>query len=89
VEEPGTDLGVALAVASSYLNRAFPDDTVAFGEVGLKGEIRPVARGRARLGEAAKLGFRRALVPPGTEALSGIRATEVERVADALEWLEA
>ena len=86
--EPGTDLALALAIASSHGDSPFPWRTVAFGEIGLKGEIRPVSRARARLTEAKKLGFGRALVPPGTDAPSGIQAVEVERLTEALQWLE-
>lgn len=83
IADPGSDLGLALAVASSAADRALPKDLVAFGEIGLMGEVRPVSRARARLAEAAKLGFTRALVPPGTDAPSGIRAIEVSRVGEA------
>jgi DNA repair protein RadA/Sms len=88
VSEPGADLAVLLAVASSVRDKPFPRATVAFGEVGLRGEIRPVSRGRARLAEAARLGFGRALVPPGTDAPPGIAAVEVRTVREALSWLE-
>jgi len=87
VDEPGTDLAAALAVASSFTERPLPEDCVAFGEVGLKGEVRPVPRARARLAEAVKLGFRKALVPPGTDAPRGIEAVEVKTVGEALERL--
>lgn len=63
IEEPALDLPVALAVASSYRDRPFPADTVAFGEVGLAGEVRNVPRANARLAEARAMGFRRALLP--------------------------
>jgi DNA repair protein RadA/Sms len=63
LEEPGTDLGVALAIASSFRNRALLDRTLAIGEVSLSGELRRVARVPARLHEAARLGFTRAGVP--------------------------
>lgn len=63
VEEPALDLAVALAVASSYRDRPFPTDTVAFGEVGLAGEVRGVPRAGARLAEARAMGFRRVLLP--------------------------
>jgi DNA repair protein RadA/Sms len=63
VDEPAVDLAVAIAVASSLRNRAVAHDTVAFGEVGLTGEVRGVGRGAERLAEAAALGFRRAIVP--------------------------
>jgi DNA repair protein RadA/Sms len=63
VEEPAIDLPVALAIASSLRDRPVPDEVVAFGEVGLAGEVRGVARAEARLAEAAAMGFRRAVVP--------------------------
>jgi DNA repair protein RadA/Sms len=63
VDEPAIDLPIALAIASSLQNRAVPFDTVAFGEVGLAGEVRGVGRAEARLAEAAAMGFRRAIVP--------------------------
>jgi len=69
IDEPAIDLPVALAVASSARNRAVPHDVVAFGEVGLAGEVRSVPRAQARLAEAAAMGFRRALVPaPAAQA---------------------
>jgi DNA repair protein RadA/Sms len=84
VEEPGTDLAVALAIASSVLNRPVPPDLAAFGEVGLLGEVRPVARGRARIAEAARFGVTGFLVPPGTEAPAGVRTRPVASVAEAI-----
>ncbi|MCU0657698.1 MAG: DNA repair protein RadA [Polyangiaceae bacterium] len=63
IEEPALDLPVALAIASSYRDRPFPIDTVAFGEVGLAGEVRNVPRANARIAEARAMGFRRVLLP--------------------------
>ena len=63
VPEPGADLAVALAVASSALGRPLAGDLVACGEVGLGGELRQVRRTERRLAEAARLGFTRAVVP--------------------------
>ncbi len=63
VEEPAVDLAVAVAIASSYYNRPVHADMAIFGEVGLAGELRSVRDGGRRLREAAKLGFRRVLVP--------------------------
>src|SRR5690606_38516782 len=63
IDEPAWDLPVALALASSLGDVAMPADLVVFGELGLTGEVRPVAFGEERIGEAVKLGFRRALVP--------------------------
>ena len=85
--EPAADLAVLLAVVSSLRNRALPEKLVAFGEVGLAGEIRPVQRGQERLKEAAKLGFQRALIPAGNrpkQNISGMEVTAVERVDEAL-----
>jgi DNA repair protein RadA/Sms len=79
VDEPAVDLAVALAVASSASERPVPDDVVAFGEVGLAGEVRSVARASARLAEAKNMGFSRAIVPesqadPGVVGCVGVRA---------------
>lgn len=63
VLETGSDLAVLLATASSLKGRALPQDLVVFGEVGLSGEIRPVPNGQERLREAAKHGFKRAIIP--------------------------
>jgi len=63
LEEPGTDLGVALALASSFRSRPLLPRTLALGEVSLSGELRRVTRLEARLNEAARLGFTRAGIP--------------------------
>jgi DNA repair protein RadA/Sms len=63
ISETGADLAVLLAVLSSFRNRALPKDLIAFGELGLTGEVRPVANGEQRLAEAAKHGFGTAIVP--------------------------
>jgi len=65
VQDPAADLGVAAALVSALSERPVPADAVAFGEVALSGEVRPVAHGGLRLKEAGKLGFERALVPAG------------------------
>jgi len=69
--EPSVDLALALAVASSLANISIPADVVAIGEVGLAGEIRRVAGVQRRLAEAARMGFRRAIVPAGSGLLQG------------------
>ena len=66
--EPAADLALALAVASATVDRPLVPGTVAFGEVGLAGEVRPVAGVTRRLAEASRLGFPHAIVPPGTSA---------------------
>ena len=63
ITEPAADLGIALALASSFRNRPVPADTVAVGEVGLTGELRPVPNVEKRLKEAGKLGFAKAVLP--------------------------
>ena len=63
VQEPGADLAVAAALVSSLTGVPVPDGAVAFGEIGLSGEVRPVSQADVRLKEAAKLGFERALSP--------------------------
>jgi DNA repair protein RadA/Sms len=88
IGEPAADLPVLLAIVSSLRNRPLPAGLLAFGEVGLAGEVRPVQRGQDRLREAAKLGFSRALLPKANvarPAVAGIEAIGVERLEDALE----
>ena len=88
VTETGADLAVLLAVLSSLRDRPLANDLVAFGEIGLAGEIRPVQGGPERLREAAKHGFRRALVPQGNAPKHppmGMELTVVSRLADALQ----
>jgi len=63
IDEPAADLPVLLAIVSSLRNKPLPEKLVAFGEIGLAGEVRPVQRGQERLREAAKLGFRTAIIP--------------------------
>jgi DNA repair protein RadA/Sms len=86
--EPAADLAVALAVAGAARDRALPGDLVALGEVGLAGEVRPVGALAGRLAEAARLGFRRALVPAGADVrVAGITAIEVTDLRAALRVL--
>jgi DNA repair protein RadA/Sms len=89
IAEPAADLAVAAALASAALARPLPAETVVFGEIGLAGEVRAVARADARLKEAAKLGFATAIVPPlkNAGAVSGLMLTEVSRVTDLLALL--
>lgn len=85
LSEPASDLAVALAVASAANNVALPSDLVAVGEVGLAGEIRRVSSVQQRLSEAARLGFKRALVPTGSDAkVPGMEIVEVARLDQAL-----
>ena len=90
IGEPASDLAVLLAVVSSLRNRPLPEKLVVFGEVGLGGEVRAAPRGQERLREAAKVGFRRALIPRANaprQPIAGIEIIPVERLADAVERL--
>jgi DNA repair protein RadA/Sms len=92
VNETAADLPVLLAVLSSFRDRLLPTDLVVFGEVGLAGEIRPVPNGQERLREAAKLGFKRALVATANapkSALPGLEVSGVSRYSDVLDWFGA
>jgi DNA repair protein RadA/Sms len=78
IDEPSADLGIAMAIASSYKNCVIDGQTVFIGEVGLTGEIRGVPQIEKRVGEAAKLGFKQAVIPKGNKsAVSKITAFEV------------
>ena len=90
ISEPAADLAVLLAITSSLRGKALPKGFIAFGEVGLAGEVRPAPRGQERLREAAKLGFSVAVVPKanaprkGDKALEGLTIHAVERVDEAM-----
>jgi len=87
IGETAADLPAVLAVLSSLRNRPVAHDTVYFGELGLTGEIRPVPFGEERLREAAKQGFRRALVPAANaprRPVEGIEVAGVSRLEQAL-----
>ena len=91
VVETGADLATLLAIVSSFRDRPLPRDLVVFGEVGLSGEIRPVNSGQERIKEAAKHGFRRAIVPRSNmpkQAPAGMQVIGVDKLAGALEAVE-
>ncbi|MEZ4408783.1 MAG: DNA repair protein RadA [Polyangiales bacterium] len=92
IDEPAADLAVACALASSVADLSLPADLVVFGEVGLAGEVRAVPRCTPRLEEAAKLGFRRALVPKANaergEAPPGISVHGVAHAREVAAWIE-
>lgn len=90
ISEPAADLAVMLAITSSLRGKALPRGFIAFGEVGLAGEIRPAPRGQERLKEAAKLGFTTAIVPKANapkKAIPGLTIHAVERVDEAMDTL--
>jgi DNA repair protein RadA/Sms len=91
IAETGADLPLLVAVVSSLSARPVAADLVVFGEVGLAGEIRPVAYGEERLAEAAKHGFKRAIVPTANKprrAIKGIEVTPAAHLGDALALLK-
>jgi DNA repair protein RadA/Sms len=88
IGEPAADLAVMLAISSSLRGKALPKGFIAFGEVGLAGEVRPAPRGQERLREAAKLGFTQAIVPKANapkKPMEGMAVHAVERVEQALQ----
>lgn len=96
ISEPAADLGVALAIASSFRERPIPPDLVAIGEIGLSGELRRVGQLEKRLAEAAKLGFSRCLLPKSMDNVRlaqslGIETLRAETVSQALDiaWAKA
>jgi DNA repair protein RadA/Sms len=91
VEEPGADLGIVAAVASSFRNKVIDPEMAVFGEVGLGGEIRGVSQSEVRVKEAVRLGFKRILLPASNQekvrGTKGIELTGVKTVGEAIEKL--
>ena len=89
LDEPGADLPVILAVASSYRDAVIPDDLVAIGEVGLTGEIRSVSHMNQRLAEVSRLGFQKVIIPKGgaekLEIPDGLTVYRVRNIREAIE----
>lgn len=85
ITETSADLGILFSLISSFKNRVLPQDLVVFGEVGLSGEVRPVPYGPERLSEAAKHGFKRAVVPKGNQPKTKIAGMEINAVKNIQE----
>lgn len=89
LEEPGADLPVVLAIASSYRDTPISGDVVAIGEVGLTGEVRSVSHINQRLGEVRRLGFRKCIIPSGgnekLEIPDGLKVYKVKNLREAIE----
>ena len=89
ITEPAIDLGIALALVSGFRNRAIGEDVVAFGEVGLSGEVRAVSQMQTRVSEAKKLGFKTCVVPASCrdslQNVEGMKLIYVSSVADAID----
>ncbi len=92
ISEPAADLAVLLAIQSSLRGRPLPRGFLAFGEVGLAGEVRPAPRGQERLKEAAKLGFSLAIIPKANapkKPIEGLTVHAVERIEEAMDWVRS
>ena len=91
MNEPAIDLGIVLALVSSYKEIAIDDKTICFGEVGLSGEVRAVSMAKQRVAEAKKLGFTRCILPKVSlqdmKQISGIELEGVENVQDAIRFI--
>ena len=91
LEEPAADLAAVLAIASSYLDKAVPDDMAAVGEIGLSGEVRSITHLEQRLSEVRRLGFARCVVPAHRsgelKSLPGLKLFPVENIGQALRLL--
>lgn len=85
VDEPAADLGIAIAIVASFRDRIVDPRTILLGEVGLGGQVRPVSQLELRLREAAKLGFKRAIIPKGQNPADlGMEIISVGKVLDAI-----
>lgn len=92
ISEPAADLAVLLAIQSSLRGRPLPRGFLAFGEVGLAGEVRPAPRGQERLKEAAKLGFSIAVIPKANapkKPIEGLTVHAVERIEQAMDLVRS
>lgn len=88
VSETSSDLAIVIGIVSSLKNQVIAHDTLFFGEIGLSGEIRPVANGQTRLNEAAKHGFKRAVIPKANAPRKGIDGLKIYPVATVAEALD-
>ncbi len=89
--EPAIDLGIVLALVSSYRNRVISDETIVFGEVGLSGEVRAVSMPEQRVNEAKKLGFTRCIMPAVSlktvQSIKGIEIIGVKTINEAVQYI--
>jgi DNA repair protein RadA/Sms len=92
INETGADLAVLMAALSSFRDKPLPADLIVFGEIGLAGEIRPVPNGQERLKEAAKHGFKRAIIPKDNLARKGgvgdMQVMGARRLSEAMEAVQ-
>ena len=89
--EPAIDLGISLAIVSSSKDIVIPDGVIAFGEIGLSGEVRAVSMAEQRVSEAKKLGFDTVILPEvcriSTEKIQGIQLVYVSWIQDAIRYI--
>ena len=89
IDEPAADLGIAIAIASSFKDIAILGDTIIIGELGLGGEVRGVSRVDSRLKEAARLGFKNAIIPKDNiKDSSGIKSLKIIEVSSLTEAID-
>lgn len=95
IAEPAVDLGIAMAIVSSFRNRAIADEVIAFGEIGLSGEVRAVSQAAQRVAEAAKLGFKTCILPhscaqklSGQSEVKGMRIMGVRSLQEAIDLIQ-
>ena len=88
MNEPAIDLGLVMAIVSSYKNKPIPEEMIVFGEVGLSGEVRAVTMPEQRVAEAKKLGFKTCVIPEVSvklvEKIEGIEIVGVKNVNEAM-----
>lgn len=87
IGEPAADLAAASALLSALLDKPLPQGLIAVGEIGLTGEVRAVSRVDARLKEAQKLGFTKALIPASTKAAKSLGSERMHHVEDLVKWM--
>ncbi|WP_461818068.1 DNA repair protein RadA [Faecalimonas sp.] len=91
MNEPAIDLGIILAIVSSYKNKPIGDKVIAFGEVGLSGEVRAVSMPEQRVSEAKKLGFQTCIVPAvsveAVKSIEGIEIVGVKNISEAVQFI--
>ena len=91
MDEPAIDLGLVLAIVSSYKDRPIDEKTICFGEVGLSGEVRAVSMAEQRVLEAKKLGFKTCILPEvcreSLKEIKGIGLVGVRTVKDAMDYV--
>lgn len=91
MNEPAIDLGIVMAIVSSYKNRSIDEKTIVFGEVGLSGEVRAVSMPEQRAAEAKKLGFKTCIMPQVSKELvknmKGIEVIGVKTINEAIQLI--